>query len=103
MGDGAKNRVGPQLNGVMGRTIGSVDDFRYSKTMALMGEEGQVWDEQSIAGFLADPRGYVKGTKMSLSWSEERRRYRGDDRISEVFLGLIKFKRGRIKPAPFLL
>lgn len=65
VGDGAKNRVGPQLNGVMGRTIGNVDDFRYSKTMAAMGEEGQVWDEESMAAFLADPRGYVKGTKMS--------------------------------------
>src|SRR6056297_1126375 len=65
VGDGAKNRVGPQLNGVMGRTIGGVEDFRYSKTMAAMGEEGQVWDEESMAAFLADPRGYVKGTKMS--------------------------------------
>jgi cytochrome c len=50
----------------MGRTIGSVDDFRYSKTMAAMGEDGQVWDEESMAAFLADPRGYVKGTKMSF-------------------------------------
>jgi len=66
VGDGAKNRVGPHLNGVMGRTIGSVDDFRYSKTMASMGEDGQVWDEESMAAFLADPRGYVKGTKMSF-------------------------------------
>jgi cytochrome c len=65
VGDGAKNRVGPQLNGVIGRTIGSVEDFRYSKTMAAMGEEGQVWDDESMAAFLADPRGYVKGTKMS--------------------------------------
>lgn len=66
VGDGAKNRVGPQLNGVMGRTIGAVDGFRYSKTMASMGEEGQVWDEDALAAFLSDPRGYVKGTKMSF-------------------------------------
>jgi cytochrome c len=66
VGEGAKNRVGPHLNGVMGRTIGGVDDFRYSKNMAAMGEEGKVWDEESMAAFLADPRGYVKGTKMSF-------------------------------------
>jgi len=78
VGDGAKNRVGPQLNGVMGRTIGGVEDFRYSKTMAAMGEEGQVWDEESMAAFLADPRGYVKGTKMSF------RGLRKDDDIAAM-------------------
>ena len=66
VGDGAKNRVGPHLNDVMGRTMGGIDDFRYSKTMASMGEEGMVWNEETMAAFLADPRGYVKGTKMSF-------------------------------------
>ena len=66
VGEGATNRVGPQLNDVMGRTLGTVDGFRYSKTMATMGEEGQVWDEEALAAFLTDPRGYVKGTKMAF-------------------------------------
>jgi cytochrome c len=64
VGDGAKNRSGPQLNGILGRAIGGVDGFKYSKTMAGMGGE---WDAETLAAFLADPRGYVKGTKMSFA------------------------------------
>ena len=64
VGDGAKNRTGPQLNGVIGRDIGGVDDFKYSRTMSEM--DG-VWTEENMAAFLADPRGYVKGTKMSFA------------------------------------
>ena len=64
VGDGAKNRTGPHLNGVVGRAIGSVDGFRYSGSMAGM---GGVWDEVTLAAFLADPRGSVKGTKMAFA------------------------------------
>lgn len=64
VGDGAKNRSGPQLNGILGRAIGSVDGFKYSKNMASMGGN---WDADTLAAFLADPRGYVKGTKMSFA------------------------------------
>jgi cytochrome c len=64
VGEGAKNRSGPHLNGVVGRAIGSVDGFKYSNTMAGM---GGAWDADTLAAFLADPRGYVKGTKMSFA------------------------------------
>jgi cytochrome c len=64
VGDGAKNRSGPQLNALMGRAIGGVDGFKYSKTMGSMGGE---WNAETLAAFLADPRGYVKGTKMSFA------------------------------------
>jgi cytochrome c2 len=67
VGEGAKNRVGPQLNGIIGRTIGTADGFKYSNTMAGMGEAGDVWTEESMAAFLANPKGYVKGTKMSFA------------------------------------
>lgn len=64
VGDGAKNGSGPQLNGLIGRAIGGVDGFRYSKTLAEMGGN---WDAENLAAFLADPRGYAKGTKMSFA------------------------------------
>ncbi|MBV7396350.1 c-type cytochrome [Mameliella sediminis] len=64
IGEGAKNRTGPQLNGVVGRAIGGVDGFKYSNTMADM---GGVWDEETLAAFLANPRGAVKGTKMAFA------------------------------------
>lgn len=66
VGDGASHRVGPQLNGVMGRELGAAEDFRYSSTMEEMGEDGVVWTEETMAEFLAKPRSYVKGTKMSF-------------------------------------
>ena len=67
VGDGAVNRSGPQLNQLVGRTIGSVDGFKYSGTLTGMGGEGQVWTEEALAGFLANPKGYAPGTKMSFA------------------------------------
>jgi cytochrome c len=67
VGDGAKNKTGPHLNNVMGRTLGSIDGFKYSKTMKAMGEEGTVWNEETMAAFLAKPKKYVKKTKMSFA------------------------------------
>ncbi|WP_292291777.1 c-type cytochrome [Marivita sp.] len=64
VGDGAKNRVGPILNGIVGADIASVDGFKYSKT--LEGMDG-AWTADSLAAFLEDPRGFAKGTKMSFA------------------------------------
>jgi cytochrome c len=67
VGEGAKNRAGPVLNGIVGHPIGAIAGFRYSKPMAAAGEEGLVWSEDALAAFLADPRGYMKGTKMAFA------------------------------------
>ena len=64
VGDGAKNRSGPVLNGIVGADIASVDGFKYSKVLSEM--DG-AWTEEALAGFLANPRGYAKGTKMSFA------------------------------------
>ena len=64
VGEGAGNRTGPHLNDVIGRAAGGLDDYRYSPAMANAGEAGLVWDAVSLAGFLEDPRGYLKGTRM---------------------------------------
>lgn len=66
VGEGAKNKMGPQLNGVVGREVGSVKDYRYSSTFKDAHEAGKVWDHDALATFLADPRGTMKGTKMSF-------------------------------------
>jgi cytochrome c len=52
------------LNGVVGGDIAAVDGFKYSKTLAEM--DGQ-WTDETLAAFLADPRGFAKGTKMSFA------------------------------------
>jgi cytochrome c len=64
VGDGAKNRSGPALNGIVGADIAAVDGFKYSKTLAEM--DG-AWTPETLAAFLADPRGFAKGTKMSFA------------------------------------
>jgi S-disulfanyl-L-cysteine oxidoreductase SoxD len=67
VGEGAKNRVGPVLNGVIGHVAGSVEDYRYSGAMEALHEEGAVWTEETLAEFLRAPRSYLKGTKMSFA------------------------------------
>ncbi|MFZ8879404.1 MAG: c-type cytochrome, partial [Paracoccaceae bacterium] len=67
VGEGATNKSGPQLNGVVGRAIGSLGDFKYSNNMAAMGAKGVVWNDETLAAFLAKPKAYIKGTKMSFS------------------------------------
>lgn len=66
VGEGARNRTGPHLNGIMGRTIGGMEDFRYSRSFAEAAEAGEVWNADNMAAFLADPRGTMEGTKMSF-------------------------------------
>lgn len=66
VGDGARNRVGPQLNGVIGRAAGTADGFRYSNTMQEKGGAGLVWSAETLDAFIADPKGFVPGTKMSF-------------------------------------
>lgn len=67
IGDGASNGVGPHLNALFGRTIGGMDGFKYSNVFQSAAEEGRVWDEESLAAFLAKPKDYFKGTKMSFA------------------------------------
>lgn len=66
VGEGAKNRVGPHLNDVIGRTAGTVEDYRYSKAMVAAGEGGLVWNDETLRAYLANPRAMVKGTKMAF-------------------------------------
>ena len=61
--DKEQNRVGPHLVGIFGRTAGTVEGFRYSKAMV---ESGIVWSEETIALYLQDPKGYIKGNRMAF-------------------------------------
>ena len=86
VGEGAKNRVGPPLNGVVNRAAGAVDGFRYSAALQDMAAEGLVWDDESLAAFLADPRDYMKGTKMGFAG------LRSDEEIEAVTAYLSSFE-----------
>ena len=62
--DRKKNKSGPHLVNIVGRAAGAVEKFKYSKAMA---GSGLVWDEATLTGFLAKPKKYLKGTKMSFA------------------------------------
>jgi cytochrome c len=64
--DTDKNKVGPSLNGLLGRKAGTHPDFRYSPAMLSAGEAGLVWDEATLRVYLHDPRKKVKGTKLGF-------------------------------------
>ena len=66
IGAGAKNGSGPQLNGIIGRLMGSADGFKYSKGFNAAAQEGRHWDDETLGAFLTKPRDFMKGTKMSF-------------------------------------
>ena len=67
VGPEAKSRSGPHLNNILGRGIGAIDGFQYSKAFKKAAEAGQVWDMEQLVSFLANPKISIKGTKMSFS------------------------------------
>ena len=68
IGEGATNKVGPQLNGVAGRKMASVDGFKgYGADLKAMGDAGKAWDAATLATYLADPKAFNPGTKMAFA------------------------------------
>ncbi len=67
VGEGAKNAVGPMLNGVLGKPAASVQGFKYSAAMTGAGAAGMVWDAATLDGYLADPKGFIPKNKMAFA------------------------------------
>lgn len=67
VGEGAKNKAGPILTGILGAPAGAVEGFKYSKALKAAAEGGLVWDEANLAAFLTKPKKFLKGTKMSFA------------------------------------
>ena len=61
IGPGATNKVGPNLNGVIGRKAGTEEGFAYSEAMK---GAGWVWDEATFKEYITDPKKKVPGNKM---------------------------------------
>jgi cytochrome c len=61
IGPGAKNKVGPELNGLDGRHSGTAPGYSYS---AANKGSGIVWNEQTFKEYIKDPRAKIPGTKM---------------------------------------
>lgn len=75
VGPDAKAKVGPPLQGVVGRPAGSAEGFAYSDAMKAKAPEIGAWDEAKLSAFLADPSGYLGGpSKMTLKVPNEKDR-----------------------------
>jgi cytochrome c len=67
VGDGAKNKIGPLLNGIIGAEIASVDGFKYSDAFLEKKAEGLVWDDANLDAYLTKPKDFIPKTKMSFA------------------------------------
>ena len=61
IGEGAKNKVGPMLNGIDGRHSGTAPDYSYSDANK---NSGITWDETQFLDYIKDPKAKIPGTKM---------------------------------------
>ena len=61
---GGKNNIGPALYDVVGRQIGSISDYKYSKALAAYGKN---WTFEELNGYLIKPAKWIKGTKMAFA------------------------------------
>ena len=85
VGEKAKNKTGPILNDLWGRAAAGEASFKaskYSKALKKKGEEGLVWNDETISAFVENPKKYIKGTKMAIKIKKQ------DDRAN--LLGYLK-------------
>ena len=61
---GGKNKIGPALWGVIGRQVGTVTDYKYSKSLIAYGKK---WSFEEMNGFLIKPKEWIPGTKMAFA------------------------------------
>ncbi len=82
VGETAKNTVGPLLNGLFGRTAGTVDGYNYSDANK---KSGIVWDEKVFAEYIQNPKEKIPGTKMVYAG------LKGEQRIADIIAFLKQF------------
>jgi cytochrome c len=64
LGETAKNGIGPELNGIVGRPTGAAAGYKYSDAVK---NSGITWDETNLHEFLMDPKAKIPGTKMPFA------------------------------------
>ncbi|MEH2509765.1 cytochrome c [Nitrobacteraceae bacterium AZCC 1564] len=70
IGETAKNAVGPNLNGLIGRHSGSVEGYNYSEANK---KSGITWDDATFAEYIKDPKAKIPGTKMAFAGIKNER------------------------------
>ncbi|ADZ71901.1 c-type cytochrome [Polymorphum gilvum] len=85
VGANAKNKVGPELNGIVGRKIASIEGFKYSPAMIEFGAGDKVWDEATLTTYLHNPKEAIPKNKMAFVGLKK------DDDLSDVIAYLSQF------------
>jgi cytochrome c len=67
LGAGAKNKVGPLLNDIIGRKAGTIEGFAYSDANKAAGAKGLEWTEEVMFKYLENPLTFMPGTKMAFA------------------------------------
>jgi cytochrome c len=66
IGPGARNKAGPELNGIVGRKAASVSGFNYSKAMKEAAAKRLVWNEQNLSAYLESPDTFIPNGVMAF-------------------------------------
>ena len=89
IGDGAKNKVGPELNGLDGRKSGTADGYSYSDANK---NSGITWSEAEFKDYIRDPKAKIPGTKMTFAG------IKNDKEVNDLWAFIAQYdKDGKIK------
>ena len=90
VGENAKNKVGPELNGLNGRKSGTAEGYSYSDANK---NSGITWDEATFKEYIKDPKAKIPGTKMAIAGIKK------ETEVNDLWAFLAQFdKDGKIKP-----
>ena len=79
VGDDARHKVGPELNDIFGQAAGGAEGYNYSKAMKEAGAGGLVWNDETIAAYIENPKAYIKGNKMAFAGLKKE-----EDRVNVI-------------------
>lgn len=84
---GRNGRQGPNLYGIAGRAIGSVEDFNYSDGLLALNAAELVWEEENFVTYIQDPTGYIREASGDDSFrgSMAAQRLRGDTAGQDLY------------------
>ena len=89
---GRTARTGPNLFGIAGGKIGSIEGFRYGDSIIALGETGAVWDEDSFVAYIQNPTGYLReALDDSRARGKMAYQVRDEDQAENIYAYLATF------------
>ncbi|MEM0948294.1 MAG: c-type cytochrome [Pseudomonadota bacterium] len=82
---GRNAKTGPNLYGLPGRIVGSVDGFRYGDSIVEVGEAGTAWDEASFVAYVQNPKAWLEEELGGRARSKMAFRLRSEEDAADVW------------------